>query len=223
VLVKEERDTSVELRRALVEAMSDPFRAQVYGVVVDRPGATIAQISERIGQSSRRVRHQMDRLLRAGLVAVDTETPRRNARERHYRALVSPRVVDQPGDSWTDDQRRRMAASVTRLLVEDIARASQHRTFGIHEGHAEVRFSGAVDETGWAELAEVMVRTTSEIEAIMTRSAGRLQDTGLGGIEVILGLLLFETLPWGLGEGESSGPRPSRWLESGPPDDPDDS
>lgn len=219
-MTEEREDIIAGRRRALVEVMGDPLRAQVFGVVVDSPGATIAQISRRTGHPSRRVRHQVERLLEAGLVEVDTETQRRNTRERHYRALIFPRIDDGRDDPWTDDDRRRMAAETARLLVADIARASQHRTFGLREGHAEVRFAGVVDEEGWEALSRLMLRATSEIEEIMAASAGRLKDAGDAGIEVILGLLLFETLPWDPAHGSFPGPRPSRWLEAERPGEP---
>jgi DNA-binding transcriptional ArsR family regulator len=215
--MSEEGPTPVELRRALIEALVHPLRNMVYSAVAERPGATIAQVAERIGQPARSVRHQMERLCEAGLITVDTETLRRNARERHYQALLTPTIFDMA--DWTADEEERLATAVTRLLLADISRAIRHRTFAANDGHAQVRFTGAVDQSGWDELAEIVVRAMGDIEAVMRRSARRLRDADEGGIEVILGLLLFETMPWASGEDETTEPPPFRWFEGEPPGD----
>jgi DNA-binding transcriptional ArsR family regulator len=211
VTVSDEPHTPAQLRRALIEALGDPLRVQVLSRVADRPGATIAQIAARIRESPRRVRHQIDRLLEAGLVAIDAETPRRNAHERHYRALSVPSILERGDDSWTDDERRRVALSVARMMVSDIVRAGRQQTFGIHPGHAEVRIPGEADATGWAELGELMVRTTEQAERTMERSAARLRSAGEPGREIIVGLLLFEGPSWGPASDGPSGPRPTLW------------
>lgn len=79
---------------------------------------TIAQIATRTGEPQRRVRHQIDRLLEAGLVLVDAETPRRNARERHYRAVSLARIAEEIGAGWSDEQRRKIAHSIIKVIAE---------------------------------------------------------------------------------------------------------
>lgn len=213
----EDRSVDVEEpRKALVEALGNPLRAQIYITVADRPGATIAQVATRIRESPRRVRHQMDRLRLAGLVSVDSESARRNARERHYRAILPPEVREQADDSWTDDDRRRLAVSVAKMMVSDIVRASQNRTFGIHAGHAEVRIPGEVDPSGWDEISKIMVKSTEEIERAMERSALRLRAAGDSGVEMIAGLLFFEAPSWGASPDDPPGPRPTIWLDPEP-------
>jgi DNA-binding transcriptional ArsR family regulator len=212
--MSEEGSTPVELRRALIEALVHPLRNLVYSAVAEHPGATVAQVAERIGQPARRVRYQMERLCEAGLIAMDTETPRRNARERHYQALLAPTIFDMTG--WTVEEEERLAIGVTRLLVADISRAIGHRTFAANDGHAQVRFTGAVDQRGWDELAEIVVLVMGDIEAVMRRSARRLREADKGGIEVILGFLLFETMPWASAEKDTTEPSSSRWFEGEP-------
>jgi DNA-binding transcriptional ArsR family regulator len=75
------------LRAKMAEALRDPLRTQIFLSIADRPGATIAQIANRVDEPERRVRHQVERLVELGLVEVDSETRRRNTRERHYRVL----------------------------------------------------------------------------------------------------------------------------------------
>jgi DNA-binding transcriptional ArsR family regulator len=203
---------SPELRDALTEALGDHLRAPVLIAVGERPGVTIAQIADRIDESPRRVRRQIDRLLGAGLVVVDSLTPRRNARERHYRALVLPNVAEGRDSGWTDEQRRKVGSSIVRALTADLAGAVRGQTFGVRAGHAVVRIPGEVDGRGWAEISATMVRALKEIEATMIASFARLEARGEGGIEAISALLLFEGAPWEEGGDGRDGPRPSHWL-----------
>jgi DNA-binding transcriptional ArsR family regulator len=203
---------SPETRDALTAALSDQLRARVFIAVAERPGVTIAQIAHRIEESPRRVRDQVDRLVGAGLVVVDALTPRRNARERHYRALVLPNIPQEVGSVWTDEQRRKTSHSIVRAMTADLGAAVRGQTFGARAGHAVVRIPGEVDGRGWAEIAATMAGALKEIEATMIASFVRLEARGEGGIEAISALLLFEGAPWDRGEDGRAGPRPSQWL-----------
>jgi DNA-binding transcriptional ArsR family regulator len=196
----------------VIEAMSEKLSAQVYITVTERPGATISQIATRIGETPRRVRHQIERMVATGIVIVDSETTRRNARERHYRAVAWARVLEELDRSLDDEERRKFAHSVVRMIVTDLGRAARGRIFGSHAGHAQVRIPGEVDEEGREELAAIMEQTMKEIEASMIRSAARLEASGKAGTEVISALLLFEGQPWEAPGASRDGPRPAQWC-----------
>jgi DNA-binding transcriptional ArsR family regulator len=200
-----------DLRDALVETLSDPFRARVYVTVTERPGATIAQIAARTGETPRRIRHQIEHLLEVGLVTLDSKTPRRNAREHHYRAVALAKIQNELDSSWDDDQRRRVALSITRMITGDIGQALRGGILGTSDGHAEVRVSAEVDAQGWQELADIMERVTGEIEEVVISSAARLEESGLGGTEVVAALLLFQTPAWERSADDPPGPRSSQW------------
>jgi DNA-binding transcriptional ArsR family regulator len=203
--------SSADLREAVVGALEDQLRAHVLLAIVDRPGATIGQVATRIGEPPRRVRHQVERLLEAGLVVADAaETTRRNARERHYLGVVLP-MIEEEGLDWTDDQRRNIALSIVRVIMADLDGAVGGQTFGTRAGHSVIRVPGEVDGRGWDELEASMVLSTREIEGTMARSAARLEEEGVAGREVISALLLFESPPWDPGKSDHPGPRPSQW------------
>jgi DNA-binding transcriptional ArsR family regulator len=205
----EDEQVAARLRGAMAEAMRDPLRNQIYVTVDERPGVTIAQIAERIDQPERRVRHQVERLCESGLIEVDSERKRRNARERHYRSVVRPLIQD--GEGRGEEERRRAALSMVRQVVADISRASRTREFGTLEGHAEIRIPGEVDQEGWDALAQLMLRMLAEAEEVMTESAARLAGSGEAGFEAMAVLLLFEGRPWTAAGETPDGPRPSTW------------
>lgn len=207
-----------DLRTAVIEALSDQFRAQVYFAVCERPGVTIRQIATRIGAPRRSVRHQVELLVMSGLVQVQAETKTRNTRERHYRAISPAKILEEDDEHWDDRQRRRIALSVVRTLMADVGRAVENKTFGAHERHTEARVPGEVDRRGWTEIAEVLARATEEIETIMIASFARLEAEGEAGMEVVAALLLFEGVPWEEPDTDRAGPRPSPWSSNGSPE-----
>jgi DNA-binding transcriptional ArsR family regulator len=196
------------LETTLIETMSNPLRARILTVVCERPGVTIKQLSHHLEETPRRVRHQIDRLIEAGLVAVDRETSRRNAREHHYRARVR-RIFVAADAATTEQEGRATATSVLRIMVDDIRAAIGDRTFGARPGHSEIRIPGEVDQRGWDELADIYRRTCAEIEETMIESARRLRGGEEAGIGVISTLLLFEAAA----DGEAGLPaRGSIWI-----------
>ncbi len=176
----------------IVETMSHPLRNRVFAAILERPGATVGQVASRLSESPRRVRHQVERLTEAGLIAVECTTTRRNAREKHYRALHRLLVTDLSEEDFSDEQRRNVALSVLRLLVEDFGLAVADSSFARRAGHAEIRVPGVVDREGWDELGEITARALEEVEAAMSRSRERLQAGGGEEIEVVSALLLLE-------------------------------
>lgn len=200
-------------REAMAEALHDPLRTQIYLSVAERPGATIAQLATRVEEPERRVRHQVDRLVELGLVEVDSETKRRNTRERHYRVLVNP-TVEHYGD-WSEDGRRKASLSMVRQVVFDLSRASRDARFGTLDGHTAIRIPGEVDQEGWEALARIMRVALDEAEEVMFDSAARLEAAGEAGIEAMGVMLLFEGRPWTAPGEDPGGPRPSNWSPGG--------
>jgi DNA-binding transcriptional ArsR family regulator len=205
-----------EVLDALFEALGDGFRARVLIAVGERPGVTIGQIATRIGESPRRVRHQVERLLEAGLLLVEGETTRRNARERHYRAVALPVIETEEGAQWTDEHRRRTSLSVLRTIVADLDLAVGAESIGTRRGNAVVRIPGEVDGQGWDEIAAILLGAIRRIEDVMVGSFRRLAAGGNVGSEVNSALFLFEGAPWEEYAGVRRGPRPTHWRGGRP-------
>jgi DNA-binding transcriptional ArsR family regulator len=204
---------TAELHAALMQALSDQYRAGVYLAVYERPGATIAQVAARTGRSARAVRHQIERLVEAGLLVVAAETPRRNTRERHYRVTMIRPFIDASDDgTLTEEERRHIPLAILRQIFADIGLAVRSGSFSGKHGHSEVRVPGEVDRRGRSELCEILRRTTQEMEGVFVRSAARLEEAGEDGVEVIATMMLFEGPTWAEPDGARRGPRPSPWL-----------
>jgi DNA-binding transcriptional ArsR family regulator len=201
------------LKAALVGAMGHPLQGRILTLICERPGVTVKWFSRRVDEPPRKVRHQVGRLVEDGLVTIDRESSRRNARELHYRATVRPLFVEEDF-SLSEDERRGMAVTVFRIIVDDIRHAIGDRLFGTRPDHAVIRIPGEVDRVGRAELSGILERVRGEIEGVMVESARRLQAGEERGVEVTSALFLFEPPPWPAEEGEEQTPaRISVWLD----------
>jgi DNA-binding transcriptional ArsR family regulator len=183
--------------RALGEAMKHPLRSRVHAAVSERPGLTVNELSRRFDIPPRRIRHQIEWLLDAGLIRVDRTTRRRNTRELGYRALHKPLLTEADEAAMSPADWRPLALSVLGLLVDDMRRAIDAETLAVHPGHAVLRVPGTVDQAGWDELARLAAKTLEELEATMEASARRVEAGSAPVIDVTAAFLLFEGPPWG--------------------------
>ena len=89
-----------------------------------------------------------------------------------------------------------MSLEVLKLIFGDARAAVASGTFGIHEGHCEVRFWAEVDQQGWDELARIHREAYEDVRAAIARSAERLAEGGETSLPVTSANLLFESPVW---------------------------
>jgi DNA-binding transcriptional ArsR family regulator len=181
-----------ELVRKLADAMADPIRARLLAAVSDKPGLSIRQIADRIGEPGRKVRYHLEALQAEGLVEVEGQGHRRGAVERYFRTTTEMIITESEESQISAAKQRRISLEVLKLVMADATSSVASGYFGTREGHAEVRLRGELDESGWREMADLLVRATTEAEEIILRSAGRVSRSDEEGVEVTAALLLFE-------------------------------
>jgi DNA-binding transcriptional ArsR family regulator len=189
------RPTEVELEAALIDAIEHPLKARLLTALAERPGVTIRQMAERLGEPPRRVRHQLGTLVEAGLVEVTAEESRRGVVERRYASRVE---VNFPStDVISPELRLRFSQEVVRMLLGDIGVASSQGTFATAPDRFECRFYGEVDERCLEELVEIHERVYREIGEVVSAGRDRVRESGEPGTEIVSALLLFDAALWG--------------------------
>lgn len=177
---------------ALVEAMGHPVRFRLTTVLTEEPGLTVRQISERTNEPPRRIRYQVERLRRAGLIEISSHGKRRGAIEHRYSMTRSTILTDEDFESAAIDTRVRVALEVFRLLVADVSAATRAGTFGVRPGRAEIRTVGEVDDPGWEALAAISLSFYGDIEKVLEEARERLARSGGTGTPVTAALFFFE-------------------------------
>jgi DNA-binding transcriptional ArsR family regulator len=184
-----------DLHDAVVEALQHPLKAKVLTALAERPDVTIRQVAERLKESPRRVRHQINALLDVGLVEVSAEVRRRGVIERRYSSRVA---MDFPGeDVMSPALRLRYSKEVVRMLMADVGAATAAGTFASGPDRYECRFYGEVDDQCLEELGEIHERVYREIAETFTAGRERVWESGEAGTEVVSALLFFDAALWG--------------------------
>jgi DNA-binding transcriptional ArsR family regulator len=189
-----DRGLEADQLEAMVLVLRDPLHRRILFALEARPGSTIRQIAERLGESPRRVRHHLTGLLEARLVVVHEENYRGGVIERSYRSVALPLLWN---GGWPRDigavERKWVVFETVKMIVSDMSGALQVGAFTKRPGWQATRLSREVDERGWSELADVHTRAFEETMRIVDRSAKRLERTAEKAITVVSGGLLFET------------------------------
>ncbi|HEX4307806.1 MAG TPA: helix-turn-helix domain-containing protein [Solirubrobacterales bacterium] len=184
-----------DLRDAVLEALQHPLKAKVLTALAERPGVTIRQMAERLKESPRRIRHQVNALVEVGLVEVSAEVRRRGVIERRYASRVA---MDFPGDDIMDPALRlRYSKEVVRMLMNDVGAATAAGTFAVGPDRYECRFYGEVDDQCLEELAEIHERVYREFVETFVAGRERVRESGEPGTEVVSALLFFDAELWG--------------------------
>jgi DNA-binding transcriptional ArsR family regulator len=176
-------------RDLVLKALRNPMSRKVLFVLSEKPeGATIRELSTRMKEPSRRVRHYVEVLVEDGLVVVKDERRSRGTIERTFKAEQIPLVVtEELTGSLNSPDEKLMLLDILRLSFDSLTGAIGAGTFLERPGWCAVRNWREVDSQGWDELAEIHLRATREVIAVVDAAAERLAE---GEAEVI------EALPW---------------------------
>lgn len=182
----------------LARVLRDPIRRRILFVLGDKPGgATIRQLAARLGEPPRRIRHYVELLAAAGLIAVSDERLRRGTIERAFAITGAPRIW---GEEWTGRleviERKMILLDILRLTFDSVTEAIAVGTFAGRRGWCAARTWREVDAQGWEELAEIHERALLEVVAAVDRASERLTAGEEAAIPAISALILLPALPW---------------------------
>lgn len=178
--------------QALAKAYVHPVRGRILTALAERPGLTIREVADHLGEPRRRVRHQIEALVEMGLVGVTGEELSRVLERRYGAALLE--VED--ADSWSREERVAVAKATVRMLAADFAAAAAAGTFARGGDDLEVRMYGEVDDTCLKELIELCYSTYDGIRAKIEEGHERVIESGEPGTEVVSALFSFEAPLW---------------------------
>jgi DNA-binding transcriptional ArsR family regulator len=204
------------------EAFAHPVRGRILAAIVERPDVTIRELADRLGEPSRRVRHNVEVLLGTGLVWVTGEENRQGVVERHFGA--GPGFMFGGENSLSHEQRAETAKITARLVMENIAVAAAAGTLGGRPDDYGVRMYGEVDESCLVELGFLHSAAFESLTRTIDQGRRRLAENGGAGTEIVSALFFFEAPLWGERPARrpdpriAGGGRPDEDLARRPPD-----
>lgn len=171
--------------------MADPLRSAVVDCLVLGP-ATVGELADELGVPPERIRYQVKRLRRAGIVSVHEERRRRGAVEYVY--VADSRKLLFPGDeagSPGHSQRRYVPQSL-RSIFKEALQATQAGAFRGWEDCGISRVPLRLDLRGFGEVHQIIESAVGDLFDIKEKSSVRLRRTGETARPVTTVLLFFE-------------------------------
>jgi DNA-binding transcriptional ArsR family regulator len=175
------------------KACRHPLRARILTAFSDRPGATIREVAEHLGETTRRVRHHVEALVELGLVVVTSSEILSGVLQRRYGA--GPLAVEET-TIWCPSEQADVAKSVARLVAADLAVASAAETLADGKDEFEVRMYGEVDDLCLEELGELHRAAYGRIRRTIEEGRKQHRRSGGPGTEVVSALFFFEVPLW---------------------------
>ena len=175
-----------------VKALSHPLRVRILALLEEEEHSPV-RLAERLHASLGTVSYHVRTLERLGLAELVRTTPRRGAIEHHYRARDRPTVSDAAWAAAAPAAKQAYLGAALQQLHEFAAIAAAAGGFDRADAHLS-RTGLQLDEEGWKELASLLERLLTDVDAVEARAAERLAAAGAAAAPVPAGLalMLFE-------------------------------
>ena len=179
---------------SLVRALAHPLRARLLGILQERR-ASPRELAQELGAPLGNVSYHIRILAGLKLIRLVKKTPRRGAIEHHYEAVRGAEISD---GAWAETPpivKQAMVVSALQEVGRSVNDAAALGGFDRADAHL-TRTRLTLDERGFGELAEALMKLLERAERIQERSAERLKRANHADeLPVALVMLLFESLP----------------------------
>jgi DNA-binding transcriptional ArsR family regulator len=174
--------------------LSHPLRPQILHLLTYRGEASPSQLATELEVPLGTLSYHIRLLRDTGWIEQVRTVPRRGAIEHFYRAVARPVVEDTHWERLPLVVRRRLAAMTIGQIVESVARAAPAGGFDRAGAHVD-RLLLVLDEQGWHELSELLVKTIEQVASIQERSSARRSGQGPGDARPsVLAILHYNSL-----------------------------
>jgi hypothetical protein len=180
--------------RVLQKALSHPMRHRILDICDEREASPteLAEIlDERDRRGFKRVTYHVSWLHRNGCLEL-VATDKRHGGEQHFYKTVRRPVLDTPeAEEMSRVLRESQSSAILPLVLDDLRRASEGRTFDDHAARSLLRMKIVLDEEGIAESGEAAMDHLEKLKEIQARSAERLSRKKAPGRTVATETLIF--------------------------------
>lgn len=182
-----------DLETRMAKALAHPLRARVLARLNERvasPNELARELNEPLGNVS----YHVKALLELGCIELVDTAQRRGAIEHYYRALTRARLDEGAWKKLPASIRGEITAAGVEEIIKDASAAFKAGTFTARPEHHVTWTRLVLDEQGWKELTDGMLKLLDRAMELQSESAGRLQDGGSGGEEIVasLSMLAYE-------------------------------
>ncbi len=166
------------LMDGLVSTTADPLRLAIVLKLVVRP-ASATELAEELEVPLEKIRYQVKKLRRIGLVGTHGQRRRRGVAEHIY--VVDPRdsvVQVEEMHHYPPERRRRGDPMMVRSIFREVTAAARAGSFHGREDSGLVRIPLALDDQGFRDVAELLRGALERLFEAREHSLERLQTSG---------------------------------------------
>jgi DNA-binding transcriptional ArsR family regulator len=182
------------ITQQLAKALAHPLRVSIL-TSLQRGISSPNQLAQELGEPLGNVSYHVKTLLEYDCVELVKTEPRRGAVEHFYRATERAFFNDSDWAKIPASARKGISGVVLESIGQD---ATQAMLAGTIDGRTDSHISQTsllLDETGWAELNEVLTKALNRAIEIQEEAANRLADAASDPISTRLSILHFEAAP----------------------------
>jgi DNA-binding transcriptional ArsR family regulator len=180
------------METTLAAIVAHPTRARCFVILAERTASPV-EIAQEIGKDVGHVGYHVRKLQQLNMIELVDERPVRGAVEHFYRAIERPMVSEEEFAEMSIDEREGFTRYIMQLLVADVARSMDERTFDARPNHVIARTPMLVDEEGFQELSDLHTEVLERTMEIQAQSSERRTKSGAEGIPTISSSMFFET------------------------------
>jgi DNA-binding transcriptional ArsR family regulator len=178
---------------SLVRALAHPLRGRILGVLQERR-ASPSELSEELGAPIGNVAYHVRTLLNLKLIKLVKKTPRRGAIEHHYEAVSMAHITDSAWSRSPAVVKNAMVSSALEEVARSVSDGAATGGFDREEAHL-TRTRLTLDERGWQQLSQELLKVLDKVDKIQAQSAQRLKKANHDGErDATLVMMLFEAL-----------------------------
>jgi DNA-binding transcriptional ArsR family regulator len=176
----------------LAAAMSHPTRVHAMSILRER-AASPREVAKEIDERLNNVTYHINQLQKLGCVELVRTERVRGGRvlEHFYRAKSRLYFGEKAWQALTQRERHDLVSVSLRMISEDITSAMATGTIFADEGSHLSRSAMVVDAEGWREIADVLVRATSDLFEVESNVAERVADGPPADIHTRVELMQF--------------------------------
>src|SRR4051794_11417164 len=178
----------------LVRALAHPLRARILGILEERR-ASPRELADELDAPLGTVSYHFRTLAQLKLIKLVKKTPRRGAIEHHYEAVGPARVSDAAWAATPAIVKDEMVRSALGDLARSVNEAAALGGFDRADSHL-TRSHLTLDDRGWLELGDALMKLMAKAEKIEAASQKRLRRPDHGEERrSTLVMMLFEGIP----------------------------
>jgi DNA-binding transcriptional ArsR family regulator len=164
-------------RQNRLVALSDPLRAEILRILVERTASPV-EMAHELGASTQIVSHHTKRLVALDCAELVEERKVQGAIQHFYRATERALVATEEWEEMNQPEAQSFLAETMQMIIDDFLDSEKAQLVGHDAGFHLTRTPVVLDEQGREEGLEIFEQARLAMAEVERRSAERSEESG---------------------------------------------